>query len=236
MRHNNEKEYVMTTFAIVDNEKEDLLRFSSLLRNIDSKFLVSEYQSIDSFLTSKTKYDFLLLDIELDNEDGIKHLTLCIKHTKFIIYISMLKERMQEAFSKNVIGFILKQDSDEVILSSLNKIIQNHIEKYITLKTDSDFHNFPISSIYKITKENRKIFVYLNNKIIRIYNTNLKEIYTQTKDYMIWIDRSIMINYLHITSFQDSKIIFDNAETEFVNTRRKKEAFNDYMQKVFQII
>ncbi len=115
MRHNNEKEYVMTTFAIVDNEKEDLLRFSSLLRNIDSKFLVSEYQSIDSFLTSKTKYDFLLLDIELDNEDGIKHLTLCIKHTKFIIYISMLKERMQEAFSKNVIGFILKQDSDEVI-------------------------------------------------------------------------------------------------------------------------
>lgn len=226
----------MTTFAIIDNEKEDLIRFTSILRKIDSAFQVYEYQSIESFILSKTKCNFLLLDIELDEEDGIHQLSSCLSQTKYVIYISFVKERMQEAFSKNVIGFILKQDNNEVISNSLKNIIQNHIEKYISLKTDSEFHNFPFSSIYKITKENRKIFVYLNNKIIRVYNTNLKEIYTQMKDYMIWIDRSIMVNHLHITSFQDSEIIFDNATTEFVNTRRKKEVFNDYMQKIFQII
>ncbi len=226
----------MTTFAIIDNEKEDLIRFSSILRKINSAFQVYEYQSIESFILSKTKCNFLLLDIELDEEDGIHQLSSCLSQTKYVIYISFVKERMQEAFSKNVIGFILKQDNNEFISSSLKNIIQNHIEKYISLKTDSEFHNFPFSSIYKITKENRKIFVYLNNKIIRVYNTNLKEIYAQMKDYMIWIDRSIMVNHLHITSFQDSEIIFDNATKEFVNTRRKKEAFNDYMQKIFQII
>lgn len=226
----------MTTFTIIDNEKEDRLRFISILKRIHSNFKIFEYESISSFISSQTKCDFLLLDIELDEEDGIHQLSSCLKQTKYVIYISLVKERMQEAFSKNVIGFILKQDTNETIYLSLKKIIQNHIEKYITFKTDSAFHEFPISSIYKITKENRKLFVYLNNKIIRIYNTNLKEIYNQLQDYMIWIDRSIMINFMHITSFQDSTIIFDNEETELVNTRRKKEAFNDYMKKVLQII
>ncbi len=226
----------MTTFTIIDNEKEDRLRFSSILKRINSKFEVMEYQNINSFIVSQRKCDFLLLDIELDEEDGIQQLPSCVNHTKYIIYISYLKERMQEAFSKNVIGFILKQDSDETIINILNKIIQNHIEKYIILKTDSEFHHFPISSIYKITKENRKLFVYLNKRSIRIYHTNLKEIYNQLKDYMIWIDRSIMINYQHITTFQDSEIIFDNGEREIVNTRRKKESFHDYMEKVFQNI
>ena len=65
----------MTTFAIIDNEKEDLIRFTSTLRKIDSAFQVYEYQSIESFILSKTKCNFLLLDIELDKEDGIHQLS-----------------------------------------------------------------------------------------------------------------------------------------------------------------
>ncbi len=96
----------MTTFTIIDNEKEDQLRFVSILKRIDSNFKIFEYESI----SSQTKCDFLLLDIELDEEDGIHQLSSCLKQTKYVIYISLVKERMQEAFSKNVIGFILKHN------------------------------------------------------------------------------------------------------------------------------
>ena len=37
----------MTTFAIIDNEKEDLIRFTSILRKIDSAFQVYEYPSLE---------------------------------------------------------------------------------------------------------------------------------------------------------------------------------------------
>lgn len=96
--------------------------------------------------------------------------------------------------------------------------------------------NIPLSSIYKITRENRKIFVYLHSSNIRIFDTNLKCIYEQSKDSMIWIDRSIMVNYRHISEFNDSKITLDNQSIEYVSIRRKQIAFHEYLQKIFQNI
>ena len=223
----------MPKIAIIDNTAEDAARILRLLQQIQPTSVIHVYKSISAFLSTKTTYKFLLLDINLDEEDGIDQSPKCKQYAAFIIYISTIKDRMQEAFAKNVIGYILKQDDDETISNTLTKLIQQNTEKYLTLKTIYTYQNIPISSIYKITRENRKIFVYLKSSTIRIYECNLKDIYEQCKDCMIWIDRSIMVNYKHITSFNDTEIIFDNSTKEQVKTRRKKEAFNDYIQKLF---
>lgn len=226
----------MPKFAIIDNTAEDATSISRLLQQIQPTSEIHVYKSISAFLSAKTKHDFLLLDINLDAEDGIHQSPICIQYTNYIIYISTIKDRMQEAFAKNVIGYILKQDDDTTITKTLSNLIQLNTEKHLTIKTTSTYQNIPISSIYKITRENRKIFVYLKSSIIRIYDCNLKDIYEQSKDSMIWIDRSIMVNYKHITSFNDTEITFDNSTKELVNTRRKKEAFNDYLHKLFHNI
>ena len=101
--------------------------------------------------------------------------------------------------------------------------------KYITLKTDNSFQSFPISSIYRITRENRKIYIYFRNSSIRLYDTTIKEIYNLVKDNMFYIDRSILVNYSHIVSFIDTTITFDNNSTERVNPSRKKEALDKYI-------
>ena len=226
----------MPKFTIIDNSQEDTTRISNLLHKIYPNAEIHTYKSISSFLSSKEQCEFLLLDINLDEEDGIYQSSKCKPYTTYIIYISTTKDRMQEAFDKNVIGYILKQDEDQTISNTLSKLIQQNTEKYLYVKTTTDKQNIPLSSIYKITRENRKIFIYFNSSTIRIYDNNLKDIYEQSKDVMIWIDRSIMINYKHITSFNDTEVTFDNSTKEHVNTRRKKDAFNDYIQKVFHNI
>ena len=177
-----------------------------------------------------------MLDIELDKEDGIYESLKCRSLTKYIIYISAISDRMQEAFAQNVIGYILKSDDDNTIQNVLTKLIHQYTEKYICVKTMHGLQNIPLSSIYKITRENRKIFVYLHSSSIRTFDTNLKSIYEQSKDSMIWIDRSIMVNYRHISEFNDSKITLDNQSIEYVSIRRKQIAFHEYLQKIFQNI
>lgn len=223
-------------FAIIDNNQQDITRFTSLIKCACNNVDIHTFSDVSSFLSSAPSYDFLFLDIQLDNEDGIQLSSTCFKNTKHIVYISAIKDRMQEAFSRNVVGFLLKQDDDITLIQSIQKIIQTNSETYISLKLETGIQQFPVSSIYKITRENRKIFLYLKNTTIRIYDSNLKDIFEKTKAMMIWIDRSVLINYQHIISFIDDVITFDNQTKEVVNTRRKQEAFQSYLQKSFQNI
>ena len=226
----------MLKIAIIDDSTFDTNRIIQILKQIQSNAEIESYNSITSFLASKNNYNFLLLDIELDKEDGIYESLKCRSLTKYIIYISAISDRMQEAFAQNVIGYILKSDDDNTIQNVLTKLIHQYTEKNVCVKTMHGLQNIPLSSIYKITRENRKIFVYLHSSNIRIFDTNLKYIYEQSKDSMIWIDRSIMVNYRHISEFNDSKITLDNQSIEYVSIRRKHIAFHQYLQKIFQNI
>lgn len=132
-------------------------------------------------------------------------------------------------FHKIFVGYFLKQEPDDNIIKRLTTILRRYSEKYITLKTDNSFQSFPISSIYRITRENRKIYIYFRNSSIRLYDTTIKEIYNLVKDNMFYIDRSILVNYSHIVSFIDTTITFDNNSTERVNPSRKKEALDKYI-------
>ena len=117
----------MLKIAVIDNSIFDTNRIIQILKQIQSNTEIQSYNSITSFLTSKNNCDFLLLDIELDKEDGIYESSKCRSLTKYIIYVSAISDRMQEAFAQNVIGYILKSDDDNTIQNVLTKLIHQYI-------------------------------------------------------------------------------------------------------------
>ena len=119
----------MLKIAVIDNSIFDTNRIIQILKQIQSNTEIQSYNSITSFLTSKNNCDFLLLDIELDKEDGIYESSKCRSLTKYIIYVSAISDRMQEAFAQNVIGYILKSDDDNTIQNVLTKLIHQYTEK-----------------------------------------------------------------------------------------------------------
>lgn len=125
----------MLKIAVIDNSIFDTNRIIQILKQIQNNTEIQSYNSITSFLTSKNNCDFLLLDIELDKEDGIYESSKCRSLTKYIIYVSAISDRMQEAFAQNVIGYILKSDDDNTIQNVLTKLIHQYTEKYICVKT-----------------------------------------------------------------------------------------------------
>ena len=67
----------MLKIAVIDNSIFDTNRIIQILKQIQSNTEIQSYNSITSFLTSKNNCDFLLLDIELDKEDGIYESSKC---------------------------------------------------------------------------------------------------------------------------------------------------------------
>ena len=105
---------VMRKFRIcvIDDSEFDRLRFTTLLKQVDYPVAIYSFSCVRDFLDSREKSDIVFLDIELKEEDGIGLRNSVRNNTRWIIYMTSWKERMQEAFSSNVIAFLLKQDPD----------------------------------------------------------------------------------------------------------------------------
>lgn len=220
----------MLHVAIIDDSIDDQKRMNHLLTMTRIKSEIDIYDSISNFIIGLKKYDFLLMDIQLKNEDAIERIDTCINRTDWIIYWTSSKERMQEAFGKSIIGYLLKESTDELLIEKLNNLFYKYQIETITVKTDNGMQQIPIQKIYKVTRENRKVRIYLKNNIISVYDTTLNRLYEEMKDTMLWIDRSIFVNSNKIKALGKNTIIFDNDSEERISYRRIKKVKEEVME------
>lgn len=186
------------------------------------------------FPTVINEESFLLMDIQLKNEDAIERIDTCINRTDWIIYWTSSKERMQEAFGKSIIGYLLKESTDELLIEKLKNLFYKYQIETITVKTDNGMQQIPIQKIYKVTRENRKVRIYLKNNIISVYDTTLNRLYEEMKDTMLWIDRSIFVNLNKIKALGKNTIIFDNDNDERISFRRIKNVKEKVMETIIK--
>ena len=218
----------MKNIAVIDDNINDSQRLASLLIELDSALNIQTFTSVDSFTESALRTELSFLDIDLNGKNGINEKKKLNPFTRFIVYTTNLKERMQSAFDENVVGFLVKSDPNEIIKEQLGSIFQKYLYASITFRTDTGKLPVFISDIYYVSRENRKIYVHLKSISIRIYGYTLNEIYNLSSDTMIWIDRSIMVNAKHIHTISLSKITLDNERILYITARRKNQFLLDY--------
>ena len=221
----------MKNIAIIDDFKEDQNRLSSLLTETDPNLAVHTFFSTDQFISSGENADILFLDIDLDGRDGIKEKKKLNPYARFFVYTTNLKEKMHYAFDENVIGFLLKEDSDELLKEHIHSILNRYLYTSISFRSGEGTLPFLISDIYYISRENRKIYVHLKSLTVRIFDYSLSEIYDLCFGSMIWIDRSIMVNVTHIHKANLNDLVLDNSEQLYISSSRRSQFLLDYMVK-----
>ena len=221
----------MKNIVIIDDLKADQDRLLALLTETDPSLNVHSFFSTDQFLSSGENADILFLDIDLNGKDGIKAKKKLNPYSRFFVYTTNLKEKMHYAFGENVVGFLLKEDPDEVLKEHIHSILNRYLYTSISFRTDEGTLPFLISDIYYISRENRKIYVHLKSLAVRIYDYTLSEIYDLCFGSMIWIDRSIMVNAVHIHKTNLDNLILDNSEQLHISSTRRTQFLLDFMRK-----
>lgn len=210
-------------FALIDDEVFYHAKITDLLLGFFPKSKIDCFFSINDLITSKTEeYSMLIVDVMLESQNSITLSRILSAKAPYIMYYSVAKESLRMAFGYNVIGFILKTDSQEEIRKQFIRIEKQYLEDIIKLRTLSGDMEIKLTRIVYIEKEGRKIFAYApDHSQIQIFDP-LKEILEKARGKMIYANRSVLINTDHIRSIKDNYVYLSNGMAMDMSRRSKK--------------
>lgn len=177
--------------------------------------------------------DILFLDIEMPEVDGIEVKNRLEEQDSgtFIIYVSSHPESMQEAFGKNVIGFLTKPlDVDQFELMLEKAVDFSGCNRVITFEDGSVISSENIVAI-KVSGNYTDVktvdgFVQNQRKALKAWQDELEPL------GFIRINDSYIVNCRWITSFSDGgkKVNLGDNVSLNVSTRRRRECTEKYTQ------
>lgn len=209
-------------FALIDDEVFYHVQIRNLLMEFFPESAVDCFFSMDELMASEEEYSLLIVDVMLQGINSIRLSRVMTSKAPIIMYYSAARESLRMAFGYNVIGFILKTDSQEEIRRQFILIEKKYLEDKIVLRTPSGDVKMKISRIVYIEKEGRKIFAYAPDQSRVQILDPLKEIQEKTKGKMIYANRSVLINTDHIRSIKDNYVFLANGKTVDISRRLKK--------------
>lgn len=211
---------MMVNVAIVDDDVIFVDLLKNKLLNLSQNINISCYQNPYDFIEDITSVDYVLLDIELPQIDGISLSKQLRNNNISIFFITIHKELMSLAFGKNVEGFILKDELDNGINNFLQFIHEQKEQSFIIIHTHYKDIKIYFDDIMFINYSLRDIEFFLsNNKKIIKKNINLKDILTQLNDDFVLVNRNIVVNIRYVDDLKDNYICLRQKKIKI--SRRK---------------
>lgn len=221
--------------AIVDDEKFYLERIRSIVEQTLPEYETKCYQDVSEFIKEADEFAIVLLDIAMPGEDGIELAKKLRQKGCVIIFVTSMKERMQEAFGKHVEGFVLKEDLMDQLPKVLEIVDESlYIDHNFIYKDELGRENkLAISSIYYLEVYRKDVYVYKNDEKIHLPNMTLKECYNQLDRNFVYASRHMIVNVAHMVHLNKQYQIFmDNEEVLYTN----RYCYKDVREKFMEII
>lgn len=221
--------------AIVDDEKFYLERIRSIVEQTLPEYETKCYQDVSEFIKEADEFAIVLLDIAMPGEDGIELAKKLRQKGCVIIFVTSMKERMQEAFGKHVEGFVLKEDLVDQLPKVLEIVDESlYIDHNFIYKDELGRENkLAISSIYYLEVYRKDVYVYKKDEKIHLPNMTLKECYNQLDRNFVYASRHMIVNVAHMVHLNKQYQIFmDNEEVLYTN----RYCYKDVREKFMEII
>ena len=207
------------------------LDFFSIDNNID--FEKSVFTDSADMLLSNENYDIAILDVEMDNMNGIKLGEELRKRNPHIIliYVTAYKKYLDDALNLNAVRFFEKPlDSQRFyrgLSDAINRIDNSTISFYV--KDNKTVERISAQDIIFVEIEKRKTKIVTCNKEYHSeHNMNFwKDNLTST--IFISPHKSYIINFNYVTSYERKRIILDNKYEVNIARNRQTDFYQKFM-------
>lgn len=222
---------IMLRIAICDDSSLDLKSIKemtlNLLYSLNLEHEILEYNNGKDLLDSPISFDLILLDIEMDNMDGI---TVARELRKYnneskIIFITNSVNYLQVGYTVKAERYLVKPLDKQEFDYELTSVLKNQIidNKFILDKRIGPYKLYLRDIIY-IEFYDRKTITHKENEKISTYIT--------LKEWRIWLDnhnfsqshKAFLVNLKYIENIcNDSVILTTNIELPL--SRKFKDEF-----------
>lgn len=205
----------MITIGICDEVKEERKRTLEFCKKYFAEkqetYELFEYDAGESFLEQPLT-DILLLDVKMKHIDGIqlKEVLQILRAKTRIIYISEHEEYMEQAFGKNVFGFLKKPLVYKSFCEKIDVVKEDIQESrsYIYCKEMIDYEKvyrkIYFRDIVYIEAQGHKTLIYTNReKHCVISDKRISEWGTWYRDEgFVYCHRSYVVNLMYVTKVE----------------------------------
>lgn len=184
-------------------------------------------------MKSALGFDFVILDIELPGIDGIKISKIIKAENMKIIFLTSISDRVFKAFGEKVLGYLLKGNNIQKTVNDLINYI-NSVEKEESIHLNTEFGEVDIElkNILKVTKENRKIYLTTDKSKIQVYQNALSNIHKKSSGYMVYINKSTIINMQRMVIFADKTIFLENGIEDTISRDYLPSFKKEYLKRI----
>lgn len=181
----------------------------------------------------KDNYDLGLIDIKLNDGNGLEFVRDNTEIFDSVIYITSLIENIYDAFGKNVIGFINKDTIETDLPIKLRSIVDGFVQdNKVFISTNLGLVSLNKNDIMFIQIENRKLIVYATNNVYSLKRQSIKEFYDNLNDNFVFINQSTIINLDFVSSWKKEEIEINNKYKVYASRKYLKDALAIFMKRV----
>lgn len=212
---------------------------SMVLRNKKIQGQIRVFQRVKDLekKMEQTKFDLLLLDIDLPGMDGItfgKKLR-GEKSRIDIIFVSNREDRVFDSLKVNPVGFIRKKHFLEDVPGVMENYLERRAEafsKKLVIQGKEKTEIFEIEDILYIEGQRKIQQIYLVDQVIPTeVKKSLHELETELENQgFLRVHKGYLVNYRHIRIFQGNDILLDSGDCVPVSRRKLQEVKEAYME------
>lgn len=210
--------------AICDDEKNIRAYLSSLVRKQGVECEIAEYVFADEYLSDKTEYDLLFLDIELDGAaSGMNGMELArrirgmkLERQPVIIFVTGYEKYIYDAFDVGAFQYLLKpideQKFAEVFSRAAAQIIfeAEQKKKTLVIQYGSGSRVIPLHDIYYIESRNHKVVLYLKDGELEYYE-KIGRLEEELQGQFFRIHRGYLANLAYVEGYDKTEVTLTNG-------------------------
>ena len=201
--------------AVCDDSAADRQYLSDLVRqwarSAGHTVTIAEFPSAESFLfhyAEEKDYDILLLDIEMENMDGITMARRLRREndTVQIVFITGYSDYIAEGYEVDALHYLMKPTGRDKLFSVLDRAAEKlkKNEKVLTLETGGETIRIPVYQIrYADVQGN---YVTIHASVDVTVKMTLRELASELDDRFYRAGRSLIINLTRISRVTKTEI------------------------------
>lgn len=218
-----------------DELRSLLLKYNPLSEKISS---IDEFPDGNELLKSKTEYDIIFLDYQMDDINGLETASALRRKncTSSIVFVTAFPQYAIDAFEVNTFRYLIKPISYDKLVCA--------IEDY--RKTIKNFTNFKANIDGKISYISSKDVIYfeavgkscvirLKNSVVHRADTLSNVLKEFPQEYFFRVHRTYVVNLFYIDFIKGYEITFVNGEKAVISKRNFHNFMKAYKDFLFSI-
>lgn len=172
-------------------------------------------QVIEAIEQQKFLFDLLLLDIHMNQTDGMRTAEYIRRNSidVDIIFITVSREHVYEGYTYKAFAYLLKPIDEKRMAYELKRYLdeKEQTEEYLNISVRGVLQRVPLRKILYFESDSRKVLIHLKNELLEFYGKMDEVEKVVGEKLFIRCHQSYLVNKKSISTVSRNELIVDDT-------------------------